>query len=168
MIILDVREKDEFETENVPGSIFCPLSEFSLLAPGILNHLKNSDVTIMCRSGKRAKLALAEIEKLGLSPERYSVYEGGIIQWKLSGGQVQGKAKALPLMRQVQIVAGLLIILSVLGQVFLAPSFIYLAAFVGTGLTVAGITGFCGMAIILQRMPWNRSSSKAGETICGC
>ena len=31
-----------------------------------------------------------------------------------------------------------------------------LAAFVGVGLTSAGATDFCGMALLLGRMPWNR------------
>jgi hypothetical protein len=33
-----------------------------------------------------------------------------------------------------------------------------LSAFVGAGLIVAGITGFCGMANLLLHMPWNRIS----------
>ncbi|MDK4530548.1 DUF2892 domain-containing protein, partial [Kingella kingae] len=29
-------------------------------------------------------------------------------------------------------------------------------AFVGVGLVFAGVTGFCGMAKLLAKMPWNR------------
>jgi hypothetical protein len=28
---------------------------------------------------------------------------------------------------------------------------------VGGGLTMAGVTGFCGMAMLLMRAPWNRA-----------
>ena len=35
------------------------------------------------------------------------------------------------------------------------PGFLWLVAFIGGGLTVAGLTGFCGMARLLARMPWN-------------
>ena len=37
-----------------------------------------------------------------------------------------------------------------------SPWFFAVPAFVGAGLTVAGITGFCGMARILMQAPWNR------------
>jgi hypothetical protein len=32
--------------------------------------------------------------------------------------------------------------------------------FVGSGLMVAGVTGFCGMALLLMRAPWNRAVYK--------
>ena len=68
----------------------------------------------------------------------------------------EDKSQPLPLMRQVQIVAGVLILLGVaLGYAF-SSGFFLLSAFVGAGLTFAGITGFCGMARLLALMPWNR------------
>jgi hypothetical protein len=39
-----------------------------------------------------------------------------------------------------------------------APAWIALTWMVGIGLTVAGITGFCGLARLLMAMPWNRVS----------
>nr|WP_249110270.1 YgaP-like transmembrane domain [Neokomagataea anthophila] len=59
-------------------------------------------------------------------------------------------------MRQVQIVAGSLILIGVLLGLFVAPGFFGLSAFVGTGLIFAGMTGWCGMANVLGAMPWNR------------
>ena len=38
-----------------------------------------------------------------------------------------------------------------------SPWFLALPAIVGAGLTLAGITGFCGMTRVLMRAPWNRS-----------
>ena len=40
---------------------------------------------------------------------------------------------------------------------FVWPGFYVLSGFVGAGLTLAGITGFCGMARLLAHMPWNRN-----------
>jgi hypothetical protein len=37
-----------------------------------------------------------------------------------------------------------------------APPFYGIAGFVGAGLVFAGVSGFCGMAELLARMPWNR------------
>ena len=42
MVILDVREKEEFEAEHIPDSLFCPLSQLELFAPGLLKNIKDS------------------------------------------------------------------------------------------------------------------------------
>ena len=52
-----------------------------------------------------------------------------------------------------------LFLAGVLLGVFVAPAFLGLSAFVGAGLLVAGATGWCGMAKLLQRMPWNRAAA---------
>jgi hypothetical protein len=39
-----------------------------------------------------------------------------------------------------------------------SPWFFAVPLFVGTGLLFAGITGFCGMALVLQRAPWNQTA----------
>ena len=62
----------------------------------------------------------------------------------------------LEMMRQVQITAGLLVLIGVLLGYIVHPGFFGLSAFVGAGLTFAGTTGFCGMARLLQAAPWNR------------
>ena len=58
--------------------------------------------------------------------------------------------------RQVHIVAGLLVLLGVGLGFGVAPGWFGLSAFVGAGLTFAGITNTCAMGLILARMPWNR------------
>ena len=45
-----------------------------------------------------------------------------------------------------------------LGSLLVAPARIALSAFVGAGLTFAGASGWCGMAQLLRRMPWNRAA----------
>jgi hypothetical protein len=40
-----------------------------------------------------------------------------------------------------------------------APGFFALAGLVGAGLVFAGISGFCGMARLLARLPWNRAAA---------
>jgi hypothetical protein len=54
------------------------------------------------------------------------------------------------------IVAGSVVLLGTLLGVTLSPWLLLIPAFVGAGLTFAGATGFCGMALLLQRAPWNR------------
>jgi hypothetical protein len=57
----------------------------------------------------------------------------------------------------VQIGAGSLAVVGTLLGLFVSPWFFAVPAFVGAGLITAGLTGFCGMARILMRAPWNRS-----------
>ena len=155
MIILDVREKEEFESEYIPNSICCPLSQFDFIAPGILKNIKESDVKIMCRTGGRAQMALNELQKMNLNQHKFSVYEGGLIQWKAEGNEVIGKGSVFPIMRQVQIVASSMIFMAFILSRFVSYEFIYIALFVGLGLALSGYTGICPMVFILQKMPWN-------------
>ena len=74
-----------------------------------------------------------------------------------AGLPVQADARApLPLMRQVQLIAGGLVVLGAVLGATLSPWWHLLSGFVGGGLMVAGATGFCGMARLLLIAPWNR------------
>jgi hypothetical protein len=50
------------------------------------------------------------------------------------------------------------VLLGVVLGALVNPAFFGLSAFVGAGLTFAGATGWCGMAMLLKAMPWNRGS----------
>jgi rhodanese-related sulfurtransferase len=158
-IMIDVRERDEFESEHIEDSINVPLSQFAMIAPGVLKSLQDRELVFMCRSGKRAALALSEAK--GIRPSgNFSVFEGGILNWIEQGKPVISLKKVrLPLMRQVQIIAGFLVVIGTLLAWTQSIEWLALAGFVGAGLMFAGITGFCGMAEILQKMPWNKGVS---------
>ena len=157
-VILDVRETDEFDAEHIANSIHIPLGTFATKAPPILKCLAGQEVLLICKGGKRAQMAADQVAgfKLGASPT-VKVYEGGIMEWKAKGNATEcKKTNHLPIMRQVQIVAGLLVLSSTVASVAVSPALVYVAMFVGAGLTFAGISGFCTMAIILSKMPWNK------------
>ena len=157
-IFLDVRELDEFKAEHIEHSIHVPLSQFTAVAPGVLNQIKDKNVVIMCRSGNRAKLAAQQIDQLGYGDVKCTVFEGGILRWKQEGHPTVSTRRAhLPIMRQVQLIAGLIVLTFTLLGAFVNPLYLIGSAFVGAGLTVAGTTGFCGMALLLAYMPWNRT-----------
>ncbi|MFV9372643.1 DUF2892 domain-containing protein, partial [Raoultella ornithinolytica] len=52
--------------------------------------------------------------------------------------------------------AGSLALLGVILGYSVSSAFFLLSGFVGAGLILAGVTGFCGMARLLDIMPWNR------------
>ena len=167
-VILDVREQDEFAAEHVPGSIWVPLSQFNHFAPGVLQSLVGRQVLLMCRSGSRARLAGEQIDKLGFKGQiKISVFEGGILEWVRKGHPVvTRKAAHLSILRQVQLIAGLIVLVSSLLSVYADPRIVWAAAFVGAGLTFAGLTGFCGLAQLLAAMPWNKTRPDNEEELC--
>ena len=53
------------------------------------------------------------------------------------------------------LIAVCVVLIGVIGSAFWHP-FFWLSAFVGAGLVFAGISGFCGLGVLLSHMPWNR------------
>lgn len=167
-VILDVRERDEFEAEHIEHSINVPLSHFASVAPGVLNQLTESKVLVMCRSGARARLANQQIAHLGfLDRIKSEVFEGGILEWKKLGNPTIIKKRThLPVLRQVQIGAGSFILLGVVLGFFIHPALFGISAFVGAGLVFAGVSGICMLANLLALMPWNKLSPSTSEELC--
>ncbi len=163
-IILDVREQDEFAAEHIAGSVWVPLSQFAHMAPGVLQGMTGKKVIIMCRGGNRARLAKEQVNRLGFGGQiKTEVYAGGLVEWKKRGNPVvTGKTGRLPIMRQVQILTGALVLSSALLSLAFNPRVAWVAAFVGAGLVFAGITGFCGLALLLAAMPWNKTKPETG------
>lgn len=101
----------------------------------------------------RSQAACQKLDVLGFA-SIHSI-EGGVNAYKQAGGQIVKTSHVLPLMRQVQIAAGLLVVLGIVLSQFFHPYFIGVSLFVSCGLMFAGITDYCGMARILALMPWN-------------
>jgi rhodanese-related sulfurtransferase len=154
-LLVDVREPIEHAEEFIEGSVLIPLGEL----PARMAELpKDRQLLVICRSGKRGQQAVAKLEAAGFSKARN--VEGGILAWKAAGLPVTRSArKVFPLMRQVQIAIGIGILAGVLLSLTMDPRWIYLCAFFGAGLVFAGSTGWCGLAILISKMPWNRVSS---------
>lgn len=64
--------------------------------------------------------------------------------------------KNLPTLRQAFVVASLIIIVSYVLAALVHPNFIFLPLLVAGGLMLAGLSGFCPMVALLQRLPGNK------------
>ncbi|WP_339933650.1 rhodanese family protein [uncultured Brevundimonas sp.] len=156
-VLVDIRERDEFAREHIPGAAATPMSLFE---KADLQILPGRDVVFMCRSGNRTQANCNQLASR--VPGQAYVLAGGIDGWKKAGLATKTNDKApLEMMRQVQMVAGGLILTGAALGVLVHPAFWGLAAFVGAGLFFAGATGFCGMARLLAVMPWNRNAFPA-------
>jgi rhodanese-related sulfurtransferase len=152
-VLVDIREPDEFARIHIKGARSQPLSAWEN------DHLTvdpGADVIFTCRSGMRTTGACDRLAGR-ISGDAF-VLDGGLNAWEKAGLPLEINAKApLEIMRQVQIAAGSLVLIGVLLGLFAAPLWFGLSAFVGAGLIVAGMTGFCGMARLMMVMPWNRA-----------
>lgn len=155
-VLVDVRSPEEFRAEHVALALSVPLDRLAAALPALAGRR----VVFQCQRGVRGASACALAGSR--NGETYNL-EGGIEAWKAAGLPVVAAAgeggQALPLMRQVQIAVGSLVVLMILAGFLIAPAFFALAGLIGGMLALAGITGWCGMALLLQRMPWNRAGA---------
>ena len=148
--VIDVREPMEYASGHIAGSLNVPLNRLAQA------DLPQGPLVLICQSGNRSQRGCQLLRERGLAA-MISDLEGGLPAWQQADLPVRKLKNApLPLMRQVQIAAGSLILLGLILSNTVAPGWIALTWFVGAGLTFAGITGFCGMARLLAVMPWNK------------
>ena len=153
-VLIDIRESDEHAREHIIGARLAPLSAIDAHD---FDREKTKIAVFHCKSGMRTQANAARLLAKGFREAHF--LEGGIEAWKAAGFAVHAnRAAPLEIMRQVQIAAGALILLGVLLGAFINPVFYALSGFVGAGLLFAGATGWCGMALLLKTMPWNRPS----------
>ena len=158
MLILDVREFPEFAGGRIPASKLAPLGQLDACASE-LNH--STPILCVCRSGKRSAEAAAKLLESGFT--NVSQLQGGLLAWERAGLPLERDSNApWALERQVRLAAGILI-LTGLTLSLRWPIAIGLSWFVGAGLTFAGLTDWCGMALLLARAPWNQ---KRSNTCC--
>lgn len=151
-VLIDIREADEFSREHIPGARLVPLSGFNRD-----DFPKEHDKigVFHCASGNRTAQAAPDI--LGTSFREVYHLDGGLQGWRKAGLPVQVNRKApISLQRQVQITAGSLVVLGAALGALVSPWFYLLSGFVGAGLVFAGVSGTCGMATLLSRLPYNR------------
>jgi rhodanese-related sulfurtransferase len=149
---VDVRSEDEFKSGHVPGAICVPLDRFE---SGETPVPKDQVVILSCQSGRRSARAKEILKNKGF--ENIIEMDGGFSAWQQSGYPINRVRKAIPVIRQVMITAGFLVASGAVLSLVVNPNFIFLSLFVGGGLMFAGISGWCGMAFLLEKMPWNRT-----------
>jgi rhodanese-related sulfurtransferase len=150
--LVDIRDPDEFAREHVEGAVSLPLAK---LEQARLNLGPAREVVFHCRSGARTANACDRL--LAIADGSAFVMAGGLEAWKREGLPTSvDRKRPIELMRQVQMTAGGLVLAGVVLGAFVHPAWLAVSAFVGAGLVFAGASGWCGMARLLQLMPWNR------------
>ena len=135
--LLDVRTPGEYANAHVPGARLIPLDELNAAAFCRERKGAGTPLYVLCQSGNRAKRAVNRDE-----------------------------SRVLPLMRQVQIVVGFVSAVGAALALAVHPWFALISLLTGGGLLFAGLTGFCGLALVLAKMPWNKTSICHSTACC--
>jgi len=159
-MLIDVRDADEYRDEHIAYAASVPLSSVHRIGSDF-RLPSGRKIILHCLSGARAGQACSTISRDFPGSEIYNL-EGGINAWKEAGLPVvagrKGGAGFPSLFRQVQVAVGGIVLACVaIGFSGYTPAFA-VAGLVGGMLALAGITGWCGMALLLARMPWNRNA----------
>lgn len=162
--LIDVRTPAEFRSMHAEGARNIPLDR---LEPHQVMQARNNAASeplyVICKSGMRGAKACEKFMTAGFN--NVVNVAGGTEAWHDAGlAVVRGKAM-ISLERQVRILAGLIVLVSSLLAIFVHPYFAGIAAFIGAGLTFAGITDSCGMGMMLARMPWNQVRDESCCTV---
>jgi len=163
--ILDVRTPGEYAAAHVPNAKLIPLDELDAAAYCRERGNDDSPVYVLCHAGGRAKRAIAKLQSAGA--QGCVLVEGGTQAWIDAGlPLVRGESRVIPLMRQVQIVVGFISAAGAVLALLVNPLYALIPLVIGCGLLFAGLTGICGLALLLAKMPWNKSSTCASSCCC--
>ncbi|MCW9054406.1 MAG: rhodanese-like domain-containing protein [Candidatus Pacebacteria bacterium] len=151
-LLVDVRTPPEYQSAHLIGAVNIPIQTIEE-EKNIERLRKVGIVYVMCGSGARSARACQILSARGIAVMNLS---GGLRAWQNSGFHVVGSGKIrIPIIRQVMITAGVLILLGAGLGYFVHLYWFALSAFVGAGLLFAGVSGICTMSWVLSKMPWN-------------
>jgi rhodanese-related sulfurtransferase len=85
VLLVDVREPDEYAAGHIPGASLNALQRFD---PAALPKVPGKRVVLSCRSGKRSLSALALAQAAGRDDVK-AHFSGGMLEWVGSGEPVE-------------------------------------------------------------------------------
>lgn len=150
--VVDVRDRSEYAQCCENGSCNWPLN--SIAADAVAGFVQaqglrpDQTIILLCARGMRASMAAEKLASL--LPNPIAVVQGGLAALSPATGHIS-------IERQVRIAAGSLVLVGVVGSLLIHPSLLGISAFVGAGLVFAGVTDWCGMGLLLMKMPWNKA-----------
>ncbi|MFD3686536.1 rhodanese-like domain-containing protein [Nocardiopsis sp. NPDC058631] len=156
VLLVDVRTPAEFESTHIEGAINLPLGQVDRHLEQISQDA-GGRMVLICQSGNRAELCQDKLAGAGL--RETAVMSGGMNAWAAAGAPVVQGPERWALERQVRLVAGSIVLLSVIVGLWWPPA-VWGAGFIGAGLTFAAITDTCAMGMALTRLPYNQPRNK--------
>ncbi|MEU3556990.1 rhodanese-like domain-containing protein [Streptomyces fragilis] len=158
LTVIDVRTPGEYAGGHLPGAINVPLDQLGRALPDIRTAASRGEVLVVCASGARSENACRTLARHGVD---VATLAGGTGAWAQQGHEIDrprqgGGGRTWAMDRQVRLTAGSLVLLGLLLALLVHPAFQLLSAGIAAGLVLSAVTGTCGMAALLARLPWNR------------
>ena len=151
-LLVDVRTPAEYESSHIPGAVNLPLGRVDPHLERIVSDA-GGRLVLVCQSGGRAAQCRDKLAAAGLRDT--VVLDGGMNAWEAQGAPVERGRRRWALERQVRLVAGGLVLTSVLASLVWPPA-VAVAGFVGAGLVFAAVTDTCALGMALTRLPYNQ------------
>lgn len=86
IVLVDVREPNEYADGHIPGATLNPLQSFDTDA--LPPQQAGKQIVLSCRSGKRSMVALERAQAAGRS-DITAHYAGGMLDWNAAGEPVE-------------------------------------------------------------------------------
>lgn len=83
LLVLDVRQPDEYREGHVRGSVLIPLDQVALRSGELP---RDRPIAVICRSGNRSGVATAMLHRAGFDAHNVA---GGILRWQREGLPVE-------------------------------------------------------------------------------
>lgn len=153
-VVVDVREYPEYAAGHVEGARLAPLGSLERV---VESWSRDEALVLVCKAGGRAEKARQQLAAKGFS--NLMVFDGGMDRWRAAGLAVVKEAhQPWSLERQVRIVAGGLVLVTLWLGLSVSKMWLIGTGSVGAGLVFAGVSDICMMASLLGWLPWNRVS----------
>lgn len=156
LTVVDVRTPAEYASGHLPGAVNVPLDRIPGAVAALRRAAGRGRVLVVCASGARSAKASALLAGHGVAA---ASLDGGTGGWAAAGyglHRPEGAAPGWAMERQVRFTAGALVLLGLALGLLVHPVLLLLPAGVAGGLVLSALTGTCGMAALLARLPHNR------------
>ena len=161
--LVDVRTASEYSEAHIEGAHLHPLDSLNVAKLGF--KAQGKKILVSCLSGARAQKAAKQITTAG---QDVACLDGSLHGWEKEGQPVvRSTPSGLPLIRQVHLTVSIINMTAALLALFVNPNWAWVIVGTSAGLFLAGATGFCGMGLILAKMPWNRTDSAVDDCEAG-
>lgn len=158
-LIVDVRSFAEYAHAHIKGAINIPLNDIlansqdQFALTRFIDNKKN--IIFVCKSGHRAQQAAEHVANHDELAVTWCACDIEVCE--TNNIAVVKNSNRISLERQVQMTAGLMILIGTILGAWVNQWFYILPGFIGAGLTYAGLSNTCGLALILAKMPWNKA-----------
>lgn len=93
VLLLDVREDDEWEAGHAPGAVHVPLGQVQQRLDEIAGAFPERPVHVVCRSGSRSAWVTGYLSGIGLDAVNV---EGGMQSWVAAGRPLEADSGTPP------------------------------------------------------------------------